>query len=324
MALRKTSIMELDINTFVLESEADGLRLEVAAAAPSSPKAIVQLVHGMCEHKEMYYPLIGYLVSRGFACIIHDHRGHGGSVNSPEDLGYFNEGGYRVAVEDVHLVTLRAKKDYPGLPLILFGHSMGSLIVRTYAKTHADELAGLIVCGSPSYNPAAGAGKVLARLYSFFGGDRCRPGLLQKIAFGSYNSAFPDAKSPNSWICADEDVVKAYDSDPLCSFRFTANGFFNLFCLVQQTYSRKGWSVPSADMPVHFIAGEKDPCIISPSKFYEAVDFMRQVGYRNVTSRLYPGLRHEIHNEKTKADVWKDIADTIDSWILLKQSLCRH
>ncbi|MGM9787134.1 MAG: alpha/beta fold hydrolase [Candidatus Cryptobacteroides sp.] len=316
MALRKTSIMELDINTFVLESEADGLRLEVAAAAPSSPKAIVQLVHGMCEHKERYYPLIGYLVSRGFACIIHDHRGHGGSVNSPEDLGYFYEGGYRAAVEDVHLVTRWARKEYPDIPLFLFGHSMGSLIVRTYTKTHDDEISGLIVCGSPSNNPAAGAGKTLARLCGVLAGDRCRPALIQKIAFGSFNSAFPDAKSPNSWVCSDESVVKEYDADPLCSYRFTANGFVNLFSLVQQTYSPKGWRVSYPDLPVHFIAGSEDPCITSPAKFNEAVDFMRRVGYRNVTSHLYPGLRHEIHNEKAKADVWKDIADTIDSWIL--------
>ncbi|MGN1211023.1 MAG: alpha/beta fold hydrolase [Candidatus Cryptobacteroides sp.] len=307
--------MGLNIRNFVLESAEDGLAISVAAASPSSPKAVLQLVHGMCEHKERYYPIIEYLVSRGFACVIHDHRGHGSSVRSQDDLGYFYEGGWRAAVEDVFLVTRWAKEEYPGLPLFLFGHSMGSLVVRTYTKTHDGEISGLIVCGSPSNNPAAGAGKALARLIGVFGGDHCRPGLIQKIAFGSFNSAFPDAKSPNSWVCSDENIVTEYDADPLCNYRFTANGFVNLFSLVQQTYSPKGWKVSNPGLAIHFIAGADDPCITSPARFREAVDFMRGVGYSNVTSHLYPGLRHEIHNEKTKADVWKDIADTIDSWM---------
>ena len=171
------------------------------------------------------------------------------------------------------------------------------------------------MCGSPSDNPAAGAGKVLAGICALFGGERCRPALIQKIAFGSYNKAFPDASSANSWICSDDEVVRAYDADPLCNFRFTANGFGNLFSLVQQTYSRKGWKVANPQLPVYFIAGEEDPCITTREKFDAAVDFMRKVGYTDVKSKLYPGMRHEIHNEREKALVWQDIAEILDSFL---------
>ena len=131
--------MELEINTFTLQSAYDGLPMTVAFLVPggqnsepaAAPRAIVQLVHGMCEHKERYYPLMQYLVSKGFICVIHDHRGHGGSVRSADDLGYFYEGGYRAAVEDTHQVTQWAKENFPGLPLFLFGHSMGSMVVRS-------------------------------------------------------------------------------------------------------------------------------------------------------------------------------------------------
>lgn len=307
--------MELEIKTFVLKSAMDGLDLAVASSSPESPKAVIQLVHGMCEHKERYYSLMQYLGSRGFACVIHDHRGHGGSVKSADGLGYFYDGGWKAALEDVHLVTLWAKNEFPDIPFFLFGHSMGSMIVRTYTKTHDDELSGLVVCGSPSYNPAAWAGQFLARLCCIFAGGHSRPKLLQKLSFGSFNKAFPDAKSPNSWVCSDEDVVTLYDADPLCNYSFTANGFYNLFALVRETYSKKGWKLTNPELPIHFMAGEDDPCIASVSKFGEAVDFMRRAGYRNVTSCLYPGLRHEIHNEKTKAGVWKDLADRIESWI---------
>ena len=307
--------MEKTLRNFTLESRSDGLILSAATVAPDKPSAVVQLVHGMCEHKERYYPLMEFLASRDFACVIHDHRGHGASVKSPEDLGYFYKGGYRAAVDDVCQLTLWAREEYPGLPVFLFGHSMGSLIVRTYTKSYDSLISGLVVCGSPSANPAAGAGKALARICAFFGGDHCRPALIQKIAFGSFNTAFPDAASPNAWVCSDPAVVKEYDADPLCHYRFTANGFSNLFSLVQQTYSRKGWKVTNPGMPVFFMVGENDPCIISPQKFSEAVGFMRSVGYTDVSSHLYPGMRHEIHNETGKTRVWEDLAACLEGWL---------
>lgn len=309
------SDMNHELRKFTLESQSDGLCIAAACIAPEKPIAAVQLVHGMCEHKERYYPLMDFLASKGFACVIHDHRGHGESIKDRDDLGYFYKGGYRAAVEDVRLVTMWAKKEFPGLELFLFGHSMGSLIVRTYTKSYDSLISGLIVCGSPSDNPAAGAGKVLAGICALFGGGRCRPALIQKIAFGSYNKAFPDASSANSWICSDDEVVRAYDADPLCNFRFTANGFGNLFSLVQQTYSRKGWKVANPQLPVYFIAGEEDPCITTREKFDAAVDFMRKVGYADVKSKLYPGMRHEIHNEREKALVWQDIAEILCSFL---------
>ena len=146
--------MNHELRKFTLESQSDGLCIAAACIAPEKPIAAVQLVHGMCEHKERYYPLMDFLASKGFACVIHDHRGHGESIKDRDDLGYFYKGGYRAAVEDVRLVTMWAKNEFPGLELFLFGHSMGSLIVRTYTKSYDSLISGLIVCGSPSDNPA--------------------------------------------------------------------------------------------------------------------------------------------------------------------------
>lgn len=305
--------MENNVIKLTLASLYDNLQIGVAAIAPENPKAILQLVHGMCEHKERYFEMMEYLASRGYACVIHDHRGHGESVRTPDDLGYSYAGGYKAAIEDVLLVTKWAKTRFPGLPLYLFGHSMGSLVVRAFTKRYDEQLKGLIVCGSPSRNPAAGAGRLLASICEIVSGEHSRPGIIQKIAFGSFNSAFPEAESPNAWVCSDKDTVKAYDADPLCTFQFTANGFRNLFALMQDAYSLKGWKNSNPRLPVHFIAGEDDPCIISPGKFSEAVDFMRKAGYDNVTSKLYKKMRHEIHNETDKYIVWKDVADTLDN-----------
>lgn len=302
--------------TTTVKSSADNVEISILSIAPENgAKAIVQLVHGMCEHKERYIPVMEYLAAEGYACVIHDHRGHGASVKSSDDLGYFYEGGFRAMIDDTYLVTLWAKSRYEGLKLFLFGHSMGSMVVRSYAKRYDDQLSGLVVCGSPSKNQAAGIGKALTTLTGWIYGDRHRPKFIQKMAFGSFNGKFKDAASANSWICSDPEIVTAYDNNPLCNYQFTVNGFHNLFSLMQDAYSSKGWKISDRKMPVMFIAGEDDPCIGNLKKFANAVDFMKKVGYTEVKSRIYPGLRHEILNETGKDKVWKDLLDTFDSWL---------
>lgn len=295
-----------------LESTADNLPISMAAIlpdGPAEPACILQLVHGMCEHKERYFPFMEYMASHGFACFIHDHRGHGASVKDSGDLGYFYEGGMEGMIEDIRSVTLEARKAFPGIPVILFGHSMGSMAVRSFAKRYDNMISALIVCGSPSYNPASGIGKVLANLFRKLCGDRYRPRLIQKISFGSFGRKFRESGSPNAWICSDPEIVEAYDNDPLCSFQFTADGFVNLFSLMQDAYSESGWKVSNPDMPVLFVSGTEDPCLINPCKFKDAVDRVSAAGYRNVHSRLYPSMRHEILNETGKEQVWKDLLD---------------
>lgn len=303
------------MKTFTLPAASDAITLELAVTRPASePKAILQMVHGMAEHKERYIPMMEYLSERGFVCVMNDLRGHGNSVSTQDDLGFMGKGGWKGMVEDVVKVTAWIKGMYPDLPLFLFGHSMGSLIVREYCKEHDGELAGLIVCGSPSANPAIGVAKLLAAAVKLFKGPRHRSPFLANLSTGQYNRQFRKEGSPNAWICSDRDVVEAYDRDPLCGFPFTANGYAGLFGLLQDVYSENGWKVENPSLPVHFIAGAYDPCIGSIAKFSAAVSFFRARGYRNVSSKVYPNMRHEIHNETGKEAVWQDIAKTLDAW----------
>lgn len=300
--------------TFI-RSSYDDLDISIIICRPeSSPKAVIQLVHGMCEHKERYIPFMEFLCNNGYACIIHDHRGHGASVKSPDDLGYMYTGGWKGVTDDVRTVNRYASELFKGSRILLFGHSMGSLAVRSFAKRHDDLIDGLMVCGSPSRNPAAGAGKMLAKLIAALKGDRHRPGMIQKIAFESFNSRFVN-EGHNAWLSTDKAIVEEYNNNPLCTYQFTCNGFISLFCLMQDTYSAEEWTVSKPGLPVHFIAGADDPCITSLKDFNEAVNHMKAVGYRNVTSRTYEGMRHEILNETRKEEVWKDALNTFDSWI---------
>lgn len=291
-----------------LKASADDLSLAVLVSEPEgSPKGVFQIVHGMCEHKERYVPFMDYLSAHGYVCVIHDHRGHGESVKTPDDLGFMYKGGWIAMVEDVRVVSDWAKSQYPSLKHILLGHSMGSMVVRSFTKRYDGMIDTLFVCGCPSDNPAKSAGKFLADCFALFAGGHSRPKILQKLSFGSFNAPFAQEGYPVAWVCSDKQTLEEYHSDPLCMFQFTANGFSNLTALMKDCYSRKGWKVINPELPVHFISGAEDPCLVSEKAIGKAVDLMKQVGYKNTDLKLYEGMRHEILNETGKRQVWDDI-----------------
>lgn len=297
----------------ILISRFDSIPLSITIAEPdNAPKAVVQIVHGMCEHKERYIPFIQFLTDHGYAVIIHDHRGHGASVLSSEDLGYFYSGGYQAMIADARLVGAHIQQRYPDLPFFLFGHSMGSMVVRSYIKTDDSTVDALVVCGSPSYNSSTSIGKCLAKTSARNHGDRYRPKNIQRLSFNSFNRKFRHEGSPNAWICSDTTVVRLYDADPLCNFQFTANGFYNLFSLMQFTYDTKDWKLTRRDMPILFVSGEDDPCAAGKRRFAKAQQSMNKAGYTNVDGTMYPNMRHEILNEKEKETVWNDILRFFD------------
>ena len=294
-----------------LTSHWDGLNISFAVTRPvGEPVAVLQLVHGMCGCKERFEQFMEYMAAGGVVCVVSDLRGHGDSVWSPEDRGYMYKGGYKALLSDIRQVSDWILAEFPGLPYYLIGHSMGSLAARLCVKEDDSHLSGLVICGSPSWNPLTVFGKWMTGLCCALGLGRRRPEFLQKITSDRYNRRFA-SEGPQSWTCSDPLSRKQFRENPRCNFRFTLNGTYNLLCMMGQTYSSSPWKVSVPQLPVLFLAGADDPCIISETKFNQAVNRMRQAGYRNVHSRLYPGMRHEILNETDKITVWNDILDFI-------------
>lgn len=313
--------MKIEKKNLEFISEQDKLRLDGLLVKPEKGKAILQISHGMCEHKERYIPFMEYMAEQGYICVIHDHRGHGKSVRSQEDLGYFYKNGGESLVEDLHQVTKEIKEQYVGLPYFLFGHSMGSLAVRCYVKKYDIELDGLVVCGSPSENTMAGIGILIDRAVQKYRGEHGRSSVIDTVFSKGFEKAFEEENTPHAWICSDKEVVAAYNADPLCNFTFTLNGYEALLWLVKQTYSIQGWQVKNPDLPIYFISGEKDPCMIDTRKFIEAVERMQKVGYHNVRRKLYQGMRHEVLNEIGKEDVYADIMKFLESILIQKKEI---
>lgn len=294
-----------------LHSRWDGLDVSVLVARPmTKPVAVLQLAHGMKGCKERFMPFMAFMASKGVACVANDLRGHGRSVRREEDRGYMYAGGYAALVEDMKLVTDWIHQTFPGLPVFLLGHSMGSLAARTYMKTHDDAVDGIILCGSPSDNPMVPVALFLSRLLNRFNEGRIRTGMFQNMTSWLYNRRFA-SEGRNAWTCSDVEVRKAFASNPSCAFDFTANAMYALMSMMRETYSHDGWNMSNPELPVYFISGSDDPCMRSEDAFHAAAQLLADVGYSDVTSAIYPGMRHEVLNESNKEMVWEDVLNHI-------------
>lgn len=305
--------------TFV--SRTDGLKIAALALIPDGePRAVIQLSHGVCGCKERFLPFMEYMSERGVACISSDHRGHGESVKDVKDLGYMYEDGYMALVDDLRLITDWIHSTFPSVPVYLLGHSMGSMAARVYVKYDDSAIDGLILTGSPSWNPMSKVGQGVTRGLCALGLSRMRLRLSQKLTSRSYNKSFR-SEGPQSWICSDLEVRETFMNNPLCNFPLTANGSYNVLRLMTEVYSKDMWAVTNPDMPILFISGADDPLMKGEEGLLQTIDAMREKGYTNVSSSIYPGMRHEVLNEKAKISVWDEILRFICGYGIFSKNL---
>lgn len=281
-----------------------------AARPDFSPRAVVQIVHGMSEHVERYAPFAEFLVGRGFVVCANDHVGHGKTA-SERDLGHMPlANGADVLVEDVHALREKVCERYPHARHVMFGHSMGSFVTRIYLTRHADGLSAAILCGTgqqPRIQTVAG--RVITRLIAQIRGERHVSRFVDSLGAGAYGRAIKDARTDVDWISSDPDVVDEYIADPLCGQPFTVGAYATLASLVADaTDARLARRVPK-DLPLLFVAGAEDPVGDCGRGVARAVDEYRNAGVRLVEMGIYPGARHEILNEPCHEAVWHDVEE---------------
>ena len=270
-------------------------------------KGVVQIVHGMCEMKERYNRAISVFNELGYICVISDLRGHGENVEFDKDLGYIGEDGANLMVEDIHAVTVYIKNNYPDLPVILMGHSMGALLCRAFTKKYDEDIDMLVLLGCPSPNPLRYIGVGIVEFMSLFLDDHETNKLLDKLIVGNFNKAFEKEGLKNAWLCTDKTIVEEYNKNPRCGFTFTINGYNALCKLMCMAFSKRGWAMKNPEMPIFIISGVDDPCIINQERFVKAVDIIKKVGYKNTVCRLYKEKRHELLNEPNYREIIEDI-----------------
>lgn len=309
-------MLNADVKEFEFTSSFDELVISAVIAVPSgTPCGIAQIVHGMNEHKEMYFPFMDYLAGEGFITVIHDNRGHGRSITSPDDLGFMFRDGGEAFVSDIAQLTKITREAYPSLPYFMIGSGIGSLGARCFLRDHDDQIDGMVVLGCPCYSGFSGIVRAIESESSKKPGSRFRSDRIRDAFDSVLSKKFSGETQPFPWRSSEKVVTEAFAADPLCDFTYTLNGYENILWLLRETYSRHGWKVQNPHLPIRFISGRDDPCMISEKKFFKAVKRLEKTGYDSISHRLPDGMRHDILNGQNTAAVYKDIAKTLFSWI---------
>ncbi|MEA5026495.1 MAG: alpha/beta hydrolase [Erysipelotrichaceae bacterium] len=272
-------------------------------------KGIIQVFHGMAEHRHRYDWFASQLLQAGYVVLTCDNRGHGDSAVT---LGYFaDQNGWQVNLNDLYQLTMLVKKRFD-LPLIIFGHSMGTLIARSFLKQHEDIVEGMILSGSPSENNALVAATLIAKTIKTFRGAKHQSALLNNLSFGSFNKHISNPRTEFDWLSCNEENVDSYINDKWCGYPFTVQGYLDLFDGLKDVYQARDWHVRKPDLPIKFFSGENDPCMGSVEGLKAAVQKLQAVGYQKVEYEILPGLRHEILNEKERMQVLHKIIGFIE------------
>lgn len=274
------------------------------------PRAALMIAHGLAEHGARYARLAEALTAAGIVVYAHDHRGHGPAC-PPADLAFFaRSDGWRACLDDIDAVAQAIRAAHPGLPLIFFGHSMGSFMGQTYIGEHGEGLAGAVLSGSAGPPPGIlRIGKLLLAIERLRVGPRGHSKLIQALMFDGLNKPFEPARTPYDWLSRDPAEVDKYAADPLCGFPLTAQIARDVAGALGELGSAELAGRVRKDLPLYVFSGERDPV---GAKVQGLIDSYRDAGLTRLTNRIYPEGRHEMLNEVNRDEVTRDLLAWID------------
>ena len=281
-------------------------------------KAVIQLCHGMVEYMDRYDEFAEYLCSRGFYVVGNDHLGHGKSVQSKSEYGFFHEKyGNACVLADMHTLRQRTMKKYPDVPYFMLGHSMGSIMLRQYIQMYGNGLSGAILMGVVQEQPRAVllTAQRLCRVMAVFRGWHYRSKLVDQMVVGEFNNKFKPARTRADWVTSDNERLDAYVADPLCSFRFTVNAYYHMFGGMLNMEKKESVFMIPKTLPILMAAGTEDPVGGYGKGVRKIYEKYKEAGIRDVTLQLYAGDRHELLNEKDRQQVYHDMSEWLESKI---------
>ena len=269
------------------------------------PKAVLQIVHGIAEYIERYDDFAGFLNGLGYVVVAEDHMGHGQTVGAEGTQGYF-EGGWFTAVSDSYALLRKTKAEYPQIPYVLFGHSMGSFMARTILEVYSDSgIAAAVICGTGWQPRAILPGAIgICQLACKKVGEKNTSDTLQNMVFGGYNKRVEYPRTEFDWLTRDARVVDAYIAHPSCGFTATTGLLRDLLTGIRFIEQKQNLAKMNKDLPVLFIAGGDDPVGNYGKGVTRAAEEFRKAGMKHVSCRLFPLGRHEILNEINRREVY--------------------
>ena len=270
-------------------------------------KGLLHIVHGMTEYIGRYSDIMSYAAERGYLCFGYDNLGHGKTANDDSELGFIaHKDGWKHLVDDTYLFEQHMKELYPDKKLYVFGHSMGSFIVRLSAQKYGDTYSKLIVCGTGGPNPATNMGLGVINTVKAIKGEKHISILVLLLAFGSYNKKV-DKSSGTNWLTKDKAMIEKYANDKYCTFLFTVSAMHDLITLNKKCNSKEWFSSIRKDLPIFLISGTEDPVGNYGKGVKKVFAKLKEAGVRDVTLKLYENGRHEILNDTCRQEVKEDI-----------------
>ena len=300
---------------FFFDSSTGKNRIHARRCSPEGEvRGVIQIAHGIAEHIERYDDFAAFLAQNGFVVVGNDHLGHGQSVSNPDDLGFFaDDKGWDYVVRDMDQLHDLMKAQYPDVPYIFFGHSMGSFLTRTYIIKHPEKPDLVILSGTGHQSKAlVYSGYAMAEAIVKAKGPRADGRFLNDLAFGAYNSKVPFPMTDFDWLSQDYEMVRKYNNDPLCGFVAKASLYRDMMGGIKFVTDQKNIDTMNKDTPVYFMSGDKDPVGDYGKGVERAYKAFCKAGLKDVFMRLYPDGRHEMLNELNRQQVYRDVLDWIN------------
>ena len=289
--------------------------------APTTPKAVLLIIHGSLEHALRYEPFAEFIASKGLAVYSCDLRGHGRTIRNDSELNYFTDGpnGWNLVLEDLIAFNKQIRETYPKTPLFVLGHSMGSFLARCLAVRTGKDIQGLILSGTGGAPaPLLRGGLALAALSMALGIRKKRNRFLHKLVYGTLNNAIENPQTPSDFISRDHETVRAYLADPLSGETATTEYIFEMIKGFLLAMKRSTYRATPKNLPILLFSGEKDP--VAGPKGDSAVlkaahQAYAQAGISDLTLKIYPEARHEMLNEINRAEVYADVLEWMEKHI---------
>ena len=282
--------------------------------AEGEARGVVQINHGLGEHAARYQRFADALSKNGYHVYANDHRGHGATTASDAPIGVFSDkDGRAKVIDDIHAVNQHIHAQHPGLPVIIFGHSMGSIATFNYMLRHGDTVDAM-ACWNAGFPTGAlpMVGSIILKIERMFKGSDVPSELTRKLTFGAWNAEFKPNRTEFDWLSRDEAEVDKYVADPLCGFPISIGMWLDVMSGVSFAADDGNLSKFNKDMPVHFIGGGDDPCSERGKGVAEIDQRLRKAGMSDVTLNILENTRHESLNEVNRDETTADFIEWLD------------
>ena len=296
----------------------DGKRIVVHRWMPDKKTPVIgliQLSHGMIEYAMRYDAFGEQLAEKGFVLYAHDHRGHGETAETEDELGYLADvDGFQRVVLDLLEVLNRLKADYPGYKTFLFPHSFGSFVAQSFIEQFPCDIDGCILAGTAGPRKALiKTAKVLCRLLMLFGGKKRRSKFMAGLSFSGYTSHFDKSEGSRAWLSRDLDCIAQTSNNVYCTFTPTLAFYSDMLTGLNRIHKQKNIRMIPKTLPVLMIAGTEDPVGSYTKTVKKLADIYKKTGMTEVTLKLYEGARHELLNETNRVEVISDVFAWLNS-----------